>query len=171
MDMIRGRAGLALALALPIVALLGWMVLAELGRSTGRELTLPITGADPRDLLAGHYLTYQVDFGLPASALCSDAGTTWTGPAYVCLEPAPAAAHDRPPPGCTAYLRGRCAHGRFLAGIERFYIPEDRAQALDRLIRAGRGAIVIALQPDGDVAIQDLLIDGHPWREALIEAP
>lgn len=169
--MTRDRMRLLLALALPIVVLLGWMVLAELDRTTGRELTLPITGADPRDLLSGHYLTYQVDYGLPAGMLCPDTDPDRSQPVYVCLVPAPDAARGRPPPGCESYLRGRCEHGRFLAGIERFYIPEDRAQALDEMVRAGRGAIVVAVQPDGEVAIKALLVDGRPWREAVSTTP
>ena len=51
-----------LVLLLPFVSLLGWTGWLVYETTTRFEVTLPITGYDPRDLLSGHYILYDIDW-------------------------------------------------------------------------------------------------------------
>lgn len=51
-----------LVLAVPFVALLGWTAHTAHVRRTALEIVLPVRGYDPRDLLSGHYIEYQIDW-------------------------------------------------------------------------------------------------------------
>lgn len=51
-----------LVLLLPLVVLLGWTGYLSLAMHHRTEITLPVTGYDPRDLLSGHYIRYQIEW-------------------------------------------------------------------------------------------------------------
>ena len=51
-----------LVLLLPFIVLLGWTCWLAYETTTRFEVTLPITGYDPRDLLSGHYILYKIDW-------------------------------------------------------------------------------------------------------------
>ena len=131
-------------------------------RNSGEEVILPITGFDPRDLLSGHYLIYRVDYG--AEVDCAEQ----QGQASVCLRPTrglyPA---GELPEDCTLFIHGQCDSGVFNAGIERFYIPEAYAQALEQQVRDNQGELVLGVDQQGNAAIRDLLLDGKPWKQTV----
>lgn len=137
---------------------------------TGIEMTIPIEGYDPRDLLSGHYLTFQLD--LDQEEYCDREEDR--DPVYLCLDQESfddeLYEHEifsliRFPSGeCKAVLKGRCNDGRFLAGIERFYIPEAHGYTLDRVIRKGKGKILVAIDQKGKAVIKDLLINDKSWK-------
>ena len=52
---------LAVTLALPWLCLLGWVLFLTASANSGKQITLPVTGYDPRDLLSGRYIAYQID--------------------------------------------------------------------------------------------------------------
>jgi uncharacterized membrane-anchored protein len=81
---------------------------------------------------------------------------------YVCLEPK--GFSYKKSKSCQIVIKGTCTRTRFEAGIERFYIPEDQAQQLDKDVRSKKGSIVLSVTPDGNAQIKDLLIDGKPWN-------
>lgn len=157
------RTLLLVALILPIAALMvnAWMKSAQ--RSSGEEVILPIEGFDPRDLLSGHYLLYRVNFGLDSS--CTEQGAE----AAVCLRPERKMyARNELPENCELFIQGYCDDSAtFVAGIERFYIPEEYAEALEKQVRDKQGEIVLSVDSQGNAAIRDLLIDGKPWEEAV----
>jgi len=172
---------LALAVAFPILCLAGLTAYKQVRVMVGTSVVIPIAGFDPRDLLSGHYLTYRLDLGPGSAAICdpgqeqsqrpdevfvcvvADHGTMTLARRILTYE-APSSGTT---PGCTVVLRGRCEHGRFLAGIERFYVPEEHAAALDQAVRSQKGAVVVAVDRSGRAAVKDLLIDGRPWRKAV----
>lgn len=49
-------------LVAPIVVLLAWVTFLGLSQIGAKEVKVMITGYDPRDLLAGRYLAYQIDW-------------------------------------------------------------------------------------------------------------
>ena len=51
---------LIMALTLPLTVLIIWGSCLWVTRGIRQEIVLPIQGYDPRDLLAGHYLSYQI---------------------------------------------------------------------------------------------------------------
>lgn len=160
------------AVVFPIVVLFGLILSKQLRLSQGNQVLLPIEGFDPRDLLSGHYLTYRINYG--ASAGCYR-GQGDGQKLYACLYEVSGSegqyrarfiSHDSlADSDCGLFIAGRCENGRFTAGIEKFYIPEQYAAPLDRAVRAGKGKIVLKVSGSGSAAIQDLLINGKSWRE------
>lgn len=161
----KAKSLLIASLALPMFALIANAVWSEWERHQGQEVTIPITGFDPRDLLSGHFLTYQLQYGANNSD-CRPEGA----PAIMCLQPS-AQLHvntTEQPANCDLYIRGQCVGlGRFSANIERFYIPEEYATVLDQKVRNNQGALVLGVDNKGKATIRDLLIEGKPWKEAV----
>ncbi|HAA91813.1 MAG: hypothetical protein CMM48_00705 [Rhodospirillaceae bacterium] len=154
---------LIVALALPVICLVayagwhGWIAVQ------GQKVTLPIRGFDPRDLLSGHYLIYQVDYGL--KSLCAKTSQPETGPFYLCLSSKKI--HDGRPPStsCRQYLRGRCERGRFRTGIERFYVPQKHARKLEKAVQNRKGSVTLSLDGKGGAVVIELLIEGRSWKQ------
>lgn len=167
---------LVFALALPVVALVALTGYKAYKRFAGVELTIPITGFDPRDLLSGHYLIYQLDFEME---ICQGPRRD-TDPVFLCVVRDGSdlstrvvdSANPSTNKGCTAVIMGRCDGRRFVAGVERFYIPEEHSRLLDGVVRgwgedANRAKLVISVDPRGHAVVKTLLIDDKPWREFL----
>jgi uncharacterized membrane-anchored protein len=158
--MIQSRKGLLLALAFPVLVLSSLTLYRMVSLQTGREIVLPVSGYDPRDLLSGHYLTYRVDYGV--EGICNS-GEHSLNSVFVCLEPK--GISTTPPENCTVYIQGSCRSGFFEAGIERFYVPEDQATHLEELIRSKAASIRASVGRDGRAQVKDLLIDGKSWKD------
>lgn len=122
------------AVLFPLLVMLGWLGNLTYLRESGVEVELPITGYDPRDLIAGNYLQFRVTYGpkggcpkevernQPVCQCLSKEGTSasvyWAG------------ACDIKPSECTIFIKGKCPYYQdFIAGIERFYISEEKSQA------------------------------------------
>lgn len=153
---------LLLALLLPLCALATNAWLSHQQRTQGNTITLPIQGFDPRDLLAGHYLTYDIDYGISDEHGCPASHIEATA----CLQPErhiyPS---DELPDSCTQYISGNCNDAaQFIAGLERFYVPEKYAKRLEAHVQNGEGQLVITLDGNGKAAIRDLLINDRPWK-------
>lgn len=116
------------AVAAPFAVLLCWILYHTFVVTHGASVELTIRGVDPRDLLSGHYLRYDIDY--PRSfcgfddvnrrvCVCFSDPTTvpatvgWSGD---CVDK---------PRECGAYLAGYCRSNQdFDTGLERFYFPE-----------------------------------------------
>lgn len=157
--MIKSRKWILIALIFPIVSLLALTGYKKYVLSFGKEVTLPITGFDPRDLLSGHYIIYSVQYGV--EGICKDRYEEKID-AYVCLDNKTFSYSNE---GCSLFIAGSCNYGTFNAGIERFYIPESRAQELDQIVRGGSGSIVISISSNGAAQVKDLLISGKSWKD------
>jgi uncharacterized membrane-anchored protein len=160
------------AVVLPVLGLLALVGRAEYATRHGLVWSIPIEGYDPRDLLHGHYLLYRYRFN-------------WEGE-HTCGEPF---ASDRTPtPGCCLCLtrvsggydprvrQVRCEeattcdgslHAEPMAGAQQFFVPEDRALDLETALRQREAAIELAIDPQGNPAVRELLLDRRPWRDAL----
>ena len=157
--MIKSPKVLIIILAIPIIALFALVIYKKHILSVGKEVTLPIRGYDPRDLLSGHYLIYSIEYGVNDICL----GTRKVKKtAYVCLEPKQFSFMR--PEYCQLYIEGECKYGRFTAGIERYYIPQEKAKRLEDLVRSKKASIVLSVMRNGKAQIKDLLIDGQPWQ-------
>jgi uncharacterized membrane-anchored protein len=167
---------LIFALAFPLAVFIAITIYKQAKITMGQEIILPISGFDPRNILAGHYLIFRIDYGLGDDTACSD----WENDskAYVCMNKdvdKPDEYHsslttytteaDILADRCTAIIKGKCEKGRFTANIEKFYIPEENARSLDRAVRNRQGKIVLSVTKGGSVAVKDLLIDGKSWRK------
>ncbi len=145
-------------LALPLLGLCLLSAYKEFALVAGKEFTLPIGGFDPRDLLSGHYITYQINFGI--NDICKE-GNKKT---FICLNESDNHFVSQTKSNCDYPLEGFCRNGRFLSGLERFYIPQSDATTLDKAVRNGQGAVVVAVTRSGAKTVKTLLIDGESWQ-------
>lgn len=166
------------ALALPVLALAALVGQQELQFANARILSVPLTGYDPRDLLQGHYIAGQLDWSWerePAAALYGG-----TDGALCVLSDAPKPrvrflsgwkAGDHTDGDCMLIVIGTARLGppRFTPrglddgyGLVHFYVPEERASELEKLLRERPGALTadLAVRSDGGAAIKALRIDG-----------
>jgi uncharacterized membrane-anchored protein len=159
----RARLSLLLALALPIVALALLVARGELTTRHGRPYRIRIVGYDPRDLVRGHYLRYRLDFRWDdARERCttSECAYCLRGPAG--SEPLVTRVSRDDTAGCDAsFPETQLDH------LQEFYIPEDRGADLERAIRQRKAELLVRVAAGGNVVIQDLLLDGTPWREVV----
>lgn len=153
------------AIVAPLLVMLAWVASLVLHVRTGAEVELRITGYDPRDLLAGHYLRYQVDYGnsfacTSGESVClclrqDENGMAYAETAGTCLENQ----------GCALPLKGECQHGRFIAGIERFYFPEKHGKTL--AIVPDSATILVKIDQEGRGVVSDLKVKGLPLKQWL----
>lgn len=47
---------------LPVLIMALWVATIEVQRHSGREVVVRLQGYDPRDLLSGHYILYEIDW-------------------------------------------------------------------------------------------------------------
>lgn len=164
---IRGRILLIAAVLLPIIVLGSVAFQKARISAEGIELRFPIDGYDPRDIIAGHYLVYSVDYGTNAcqgpnrikpvnrsqgDAVCLCLTDTLAVPPVS----HPIDCEDIDTADCRAVLKGRCERGRFTAGLERYYINEEKAAELDRIVRQGKSRIVVKVDRKGEAIVQSL---------------
>lgn len=156
--MITTKRRLLFALAAPIVILVGLGLSRQYLRTFGSEVTLPIVGYDPRDLISGHYIVFSVDYG--TTALCTNTNLP-SSEGFVCLDNREFSYEV--PTSCKQFIRGLCEQGRFNTGLEKYFIPEDKAQSLDQIVRQKRASIVVSVSSTGRAQTKKLLIDGVEW--------
>ncbi|MBF0148112.1 MAG: GDYXXLXY domain-containing protein [Magnetococcales bacterium] len=158
-----------LSLLLPILFFAALVAHKEWTLRHGIEVRLPIEGFDPRDLLAGHYLIYRINYGV---LVCTNEHYDQEVPATVCLKPTVAFHSGQEPIAeCHLWIKGTCRHNRFEAGIERFFIPEAYARPLDQAVRNKSGEIIVGVTASGTAMVKELLIDGSPWHLAVTPEP
>jgi uncharacterized membrane-anchored protein len=163
-----GRILLAISVLLPVLVL-GFMAFQKARiHAQGVEVRFPVVGYDPRDILAGHYLTYTVDYG--TGAVCAENnvparyGASPGDPVCLCLTDVTAippssyeyTCEEKPGSDCVAVLKGRCERGQFTAGLERYYINEQKAEELDRIVRRGTSRIVVKIDKNGNALVHSV---------------
>ncbi|MBF0604869.1 MAG: GDYXXLXY domain-containing protein [Nitrospirae bacterium] len=176
MTPMRHKVRIILSLMVPIVFFSGLVASKQWTRDHGIEVRLPIEGFDPRDLLSGHYLIYRINYGVAVcpsnrSETIPDAASGEKVPAYVCLNPRSFRFGNTKNPECGLTIRGACRGEQFLAGVERFYIPEAYAHPLDAAVRNKSGEIILSVTDSGTASVKGLLIGGRPWQEAVTPEP
>lgn len=154
------------AVGLPIAVMGAWVARLNWLEHSGTKVQLAVTGYDPRDLLAGHYLNYTVNYG-PAGDCPRDDSFVEATEMCVCLVPTPATQlHeanwsgpcDVRPEECPVFIKGNCNYGRFTADIERFYFPETFQSTL--AVVPEKSTITVALTPEGRGIVTSFAVDG-----------
>jgi uncharacterized membrane-anchored protein len=155
-----------IAVIIPLLALVGLVVEKERRMTLGEEVVLPIVGFDPRDLLSGHYLVYQIEYGVknPCRKVSKQSKSRI---GYVVLNPPKFKTYE--PSQGQIFIKGECESGRFKAGIERFYIPQEHGKILDKVVRGKQGKIVLSVFYDGRAQVKDLLINDKSWSKFVNE--
>jgi len=177
-----------LTLVFPVLAM-GLMIASHMhNKETGTLWRVPVTGYDPRDLLRGHYLTYRYDWNwAQGKDKCPN------GKCVLCLNSGENGSNQNPvvsyssrkaaPKQCQSYIKGQVYAGgrRFEIGSEtgnglrHYYIPEEHAWELDRLLRNGpegsedkeghRFEIGLRVSSGGQAFIEGMYIDDVPLEE------
>jgi hypothetical protein len=157
------------AVVAPIAMIAAWLAYLAAAVAGGSDLVFKVEGRDPRDLLRGHYIEYQVIYDIPINVralgehtreacVCVAAGEdgigrgTWFG-----------ACHERAPETCPRYIKGRVDYRGFIAGIERFYFPERYRGHLETVPLGATALIRIAR--NGSAFVRDIRVG----EESLID--
>lgn len=120
-----------LFLMFPFLGLFGWLMYCVNFVQTAQEVRLPIQGYDPRNLLSGHYIQFQIKWD---EADCFQAD--W---------------------------QGVCPVEEF-SGIDRFYVPEDKAKKMERQIDDPhlKAEVLFAYQKGKRPIAKDLIFKERP---------
>ena len=155
------------ALFMPIFILASLVFWHQTRLMQGKTVTLAITGMDPRDILAGNYLSYGVVF--PNVTPCPSSNSA-TDNAVICLDPPNFEYGIRPSLArCDLFIRGKCNAGQFQTDLNRFYIPAEYGIELEHSIQTGDGSIKVVVSTDGHAVVDDLLMNGKPWKQYIEE--
>lgn len=167
----RGRLEIV-AVVLPILLLVGMVGRAEWQLAHSKTWNFAIRGYDPRDLLRGHYMRFQLDVS-PSATL--DACARGAPDCCYCLEPGEGLeAHvtlarcETAADACEDFVRTEPLHD-----FDRFYIPEEGRGEMERILREAaqqdRAHLAVAVSDAGEPMIEALLIDGEPIEAAMPE--
>lgn len=160
---------LLLIFLLPILVLAAWTLRLRTQGSSGVDVELPVEGFDPLDHISGHYITYRLAMGLhdpcrPTSGALIDR----TEPRCLCFDPGPkpqanwAGACAAKPDSCHLYLKGTCPWSGFIAGVERFYIPETDSPYLQ--VVPPKSRIILTLTGSGEALVKAFLPEGEDYK-------
>ncbi|MFW7380262.1 MAG: GDYXXLXY domain-containing protein [Oligoflexus sp.] len=160
----------AMAVFLPIAALSFWLMDVHRSAQNSLRIRLPIEGFDPRDLLSGHYIRYQINYGSTELCQQEDAPDVET---CVCLsqhgkwhEADWAGQCSLRPPNCELYIKGHCDH-RFTAGIERYYIPEELSPWLQILPQDSN--LDLAVDKSGRAIVRGIFVQTEDGEISLLD--
>ena len=164
------------AVLVPLLGLLALVGRAEWSVRHGPVWTIPIDGFDPRDLLHGQYLQYQYRLRWRGQNTCGPHQDAWGEPHLVvgcCL----CLVRDTPdgydpfirqvdctigPQECDGILQSKSVMPPL-----RHFVPEERATALEAALGSHQASIELSIDPKGEPAVRDLLLDRRPWRDVL----
>lgn len=162
-----------LALILPLAgfaALWGW---THHRAQQGTDWDVPVQGYDPRDLLRGHYITFQFDW--PGLAQADLPASGW---GELCLVgKAPVIDRVFVPAGqsCPNYVRADDMGSYYPTGLVTglLYVPQDKAAGLEEKLRDPglQGVIRFRLRDDGHVTPLSISFRPRPAESAAVSPP
>jgi uncharacterized membrane-anchored protein len=144
----------------------GWTVRERLRATSGPSILVKVVPVDPRDLLRGQYLSLAYEFSRPWDSTAArlqipEGAPVWVvlrreGPFHVPKQ----LSLERPAtlvPDDVA-LQGRARYGRYVFGVERYFVPEGTATPAvsDLTVRLRAG-------PTGTARIEQVYVKGVAW--------
>lgn len=158
-------------LFIPIIALLGWIASIEYQIAISQKIRIHIEGYDPRDLLAGHYITFLISTS--DKSFCNNINTERVNAAY-CLcfipssdgifhEPSWGGSCNNKPESCHTFIRGHCSWNRFTTGAERYSFSENYASVLQNLPK--NASADISVTKDGKMKVLQLYAEDKTLEE------
>lgn len=161
-----------LIILIPILVMVGWIAKHRLKNVTS-ELALEVRGYDPRDLLSGHYIQYQVVYSDEDPCKNTPRENSYDLSMCVCFSNAPSTPARAISSGsctttsCEVFIKGYCNNGRFEAGIERFFLSETAAKEL--LVLPPKSHIKVKLGRDGSARVESLWPAGQELKSYKAE--
>lgn len=130
---------------LPLIALAIWALSLAQQRASGYDVKVAVEGYDPRDLLSGHYIQYQINW---EKTDCSQFTDSVCPKEDFCID---------------ARWGRQC----------RFYVPENAAPQLDKLFQEFRSGnknnlnfeVLYSYKKGRQAIAKQLLINGKDWHE------
>lgn len=167
------------AISLPFLILCLLIVRAEYHVSSGEQWMFELQGYDPRDLLRGHYLQFNILYDWDKEKNECSSGTDCclcltknSDPVKTSVVPK---VHKSP---CTS-ARSQC-DGYILSSkqnvLNRYYIPEESAKRAESLLIKARAKqqayLQVSINKKGEPAIVDMILDNQSINELLkMEGP
>jgi uncharacterized membrane-anchored protein len=158
-----------LALALPLLVIAIAIARAELFVRDAAVLSLPITGYDPRDLLQGHYLQFQLVLD-PEHTEEREACDVSQQECCWCLTPVQDAPSSRAERATCRTARELCEGALTLTAASkpyRFYVPETHAASMERELiearTAGDAYATFAIDQEGAARVIELRLRGKRY--------
>jgi uncharacterized membrane-anchored protein len=157
---------LVAAVALPLVAIAAGVVRAEHHLSSARKWEFRVAGYDPRDLLMGQYirLRIELDEGPPRMA-CEE---KWGDSCCLCLTSLGEHTPPRAERATCEFAKTECdgaVREQDLRAIDRYYVPESRADELTMRLRQASSQqnahLVVAVDGHGVPQVEALVVDGE----------
>ena len=151
---------------IPIGIMATWLLSLVVAVTQAQEVTLAVTGYDPRDLLSGHYLRYRVDYGvgiplfLNGDSICVCLPQTSEGPVKASWI---GECKRRDPATCPLFIKGVALFHGIDAGIERYFIPEEHSDVLSRIPQDA--TIKVRVTKDGTPSVTGMFVGGVPILE------
>lgn len=168
------------------LTLIGLVVREGLARAQGQEVVLEITGYDPREILAGHYVQFQFRSVLAPGAPCppglaapSQVPTGWVtlrreGDHHVATDRATSRGNAQAPGDLVVRGDAVCVAEPGLTsgwitlnlGVDRLHIDQAQAEAIQKHFQARRNApseayAVISVGRDGKARLKGLRVGGQ----------
>lgn len=161
---------LLIAVSIPFVLLCLLIIRAEIHINQGQEWQFQVQGYDPRDLLRGHYLQFNLrhDWGSESGRTCSDANDC-----CLCLTDVgnrvpkvKKTSCETAQTQCDGYMRDK-----FVRGLNRYYIPENQAAHAEKILQdAGtnnEAFLSVSINSKGEAQITDMMIQGKSLDELI----
>jgi uncharacterized membrane-anchored protein len=171
-----------LALIIPVLGILTIVGKSEYEIRNGNEYRVEVTGFDPRDMLSGHYIDFRFkwDFDVEKSMKVSKSYKHYDGveneielcvlkkaeglKVYLINKSASDVCDDRLK---GQFYKGETRELSFNLGIERFYIPEEHAKAIETAFLKSKSEVVFRVNNQGHAVLVNLYIDGKPWSQLI----
>lgn len=165
------KLGLALALFFQTLVLVGMYALAQIPLWTGQEIKLQTLPVDPRSMFRGNYTRLRYDISQIDSAYFPERDQLRRDEVvYVTLKPNDEGYYTHSsvsltPPKSGLFIRGRIDRRysrngntsfRLKYGIEAFFMPKEKALALEKDLRNG-GLAVLMLGKNGKARLKNVI--------------
>lgn len=138
---------LLLILLIPVICLFVWNCFLWYDKDTGTEITVRISGYDPRDLLSGHYIRYRIDWDKTDLTQFDD-----------------------------KFITKQDFVDSLNKTSYRFYVPENHAKYLDKILMESWDVkeedkkiveVVYSCKKGKHPIAKKLLVDGQPYQKRL----
>jgi len=164
----------ALAVAAQVLILLGVPAQKAYTRATGRSVILKVQPVDPYNILSGYYVTLGYQISRPES-FPDQANLSYGEPVYAIVEEQAdglwhpvTLAHSFPAtlPTNQVAISGRYSGSRIDYGIEEFYIPENKRDAIAQDLRQHleQARVEVKVDARGNAALVRLMIENRIYE-------
>jgi len=162
-----------MAVLIPFILLCLLIIRAEFHISQGKEWKFQVQGYDPRDLLRGHYLRFNLRYNwAEGNSQCENVNDC-----CLCLSDIGEIAPKVQKTSCEV-AQNQCdgfISGEFEQSLNRYYIPENYAVQAEQILRDARTGndafLSVSINSQGEPLITDMIIRGESLNELIKQLP